>query len=131
MKQISITVAQRQGVLADLAQLLGENNINIESIDVEGSVQHGVVTITVDRHADALRILQENFYNAVPDNALLIRIRDEPGSLAKVLMRLRDAKRHIRSLRLSRQDNGDVIDAVACSRPEEARLILADVLVPG
>mgnify|MGYP002152539261 FL=1 len=48
MKLISIVTESRDGVTAEIAALLGENDINIESLDAEEANGTDVVTLSVD-----------------------------------------------------------------------------------
>ena len=54
MKQITIVTKNHGGLTADIAAVLGDNNINIESLDAEEVEGMGVVTLTVDHYNRAL-----------------------------------------------------------------------------
>jgi hypothetical protein len=59
----------------------------------------------------------------------VIRLRDEPGALARVAARFRDAQLNIRSMRILRRDREFVLVSLVTSDNHQAREQLEDVLV--
>src|SRR5690606_13194220 len=106
MKQISVLTENRSGILAELSLALAARDVNIESIDGEGAEQTGVVTLTVDRYDEALLALQEAGFRAVSEDALIVRLKDEPGALARVAERFKTENMNIKSLRFLSRDDG-------------------------
>jgi hypothetical protein len=129
VKQITIVVDDHPGVVADLSEALASRGINIESIDAEGADPHGVIHLTVDRYDEALVALRDAGFQAVSEDALVIRLRDEPGALARVAARFRDARLNIRSMRILRRDREFVLVTLVTSDNQQAREQLQDVLV--
>jgi len=130
MKQIIIPVPDRPGVVAEVSEALGAAGVNIEDLDAEGADENGVILLTVDRYDDALRALHEAGYRAITEDALVLRIRNEPGALAKVARRLGEASINIRSLRIAKHlGGGETLVTLVAERPEEARELLRDCLV--
>lgn len=129
MKQISVLTDNRSGVLAELSQALGQRNVNIESIDGEGAEQTGVVTLTVDRYDDALQALQEAGFRAVSEDALIVRMKDEPGALARVAERFKAAEINIKSLRFLSRDDGFALVTLVTEDNERAKQLVADLIV--
>ena len=129
MKQITIVVDDHPGVVADLSEALARRGINIESIDAQGASPHGVIHLTVDRYDDALVALRDAGFQAISEDALVIRLRDEPGALARVAARFRDAQLNIRSIRILRRDREFVLVTLVTSDNQQAREQLEDVLV--
>ena len=129
MKQIIVPIEDHPGAAADLAKLLGDAQINIETLNTRGNDEHGVVILTVDQYDRALMVLSDGGYEAVSEDALLIRIEDEPGSLAKVAQRFKDADLNIRSIRIvARQPNHSLV-AIVAQDTEKARELVKDLLV--
>lgn len=129
MKQIIIPVPDRPGAVADLSEVLGGAGVNIEDLDAGGVDENGVVILTVDRYDDAVRALHEAGYRAITEDALVLRIRNEPGSLAKIARRLAEASINIRSLRIAKHLGEETLVTLVAERPEEARELLRDCLV--
>jgi hypothetical protein len=91
--------------------------------------ENGVIILTVDRYDDAVRALHEAGYRAITEDALVLRIRNEPGSLAKIARRLAEASINIRSLRIAKHLGEETLVTLVAERPEEARELLRDCLV--
>lgn len=129
MKQISVVARQHADITTEIAQLLGAQGINIETLDMEQVDDTSVVTLTVDRYDAALLALQSAGLQAVSEDALLIRVADEPGTLAKIALRFRDANVHVRSLRILRRRNGRAVVAVSVDRTAKAYELLSDLII--
>lgn len=129
MKQITIITDDRPGVVADLAKLLGDRGINIEEMDAEVEDEHGVIIIEVDKYDEALKALRDASYRAVSEDAILIKLKDEPGALAKVAVRFKDAQINLRSVRIMRREKGYSLVAIVTERTDEALELVKDVLV--
>jgi hypothetical protein len=129
MKQISVLTDNRSGILAELSRALAARNVNIESIDGEGSEQTGVVTLTVDLYDEALQALQEAGFRAVSEDALIVRMKDEPGALARVAERFKAAEINIKSLRFLSRDDGFALVTLVTEDNERAKELVADLMV--
>lgn len=129
MKQITIVTKDRAGLAADIAAVLGENDINIESLDAEEVVGMGVVTLTVDHYNRALHALRDAGWHAVTEDAFVIRVKDKPGALARVAKRFKDAGIHVRSIRIIQHEGEWGMVAVSAEPIEEARALVKDKLL--
>ena len=117
MNRIIIVAKNEVGVLADISRALADAGINIETISAEGLETQGVITLTTDAHDDALRVLMDAGYKAVSDDSLILRLPDEPGALAKVAERFKDAGVNIQSLHIvERQGDHTIVALSALSR---------------
>ena len=128
MKQITIVTKNRVGLTADIAAVLGDNNINIESLDAEEVEGMGVVTLTVDHYNRALHALRDSGWHAVTEDAFVMRVKDEPGALARVAKRFKDAGIHVRSIRIIQHEGQWGMVAVSADSVEEARALVKNKL---
>lgn len=119
MNRIIVMSRNRVGVIADISKALADKGINIETISAERQEEEGVITLTTDAYDDALRALTQAGFKTVSDDALLLRLPDEPGALAKVAERFKDASVNIQSLHIV--DRGDGYTIVAISADDRAR----------
>ena len=124
MKLISIVTESRDGVTAEIAALLGENDINIESLDAEEANGTDVVTLSVDHYNRALQVLRDAGWNAVSEDAMLVRVRDEPGALARVAKRFLDAGVTVHSIRIVQRGDDWGVIAVSADPIEDARALV-------
>ncbi len=77
---------------------------------------------------DALQSLRDAGFDAVTEDALLIRLRDEPGALAKVARRFKEANIDLRSVRFIRRQGGWAFVALATDRTEDAKALVKEYL---
>ncbi len=129
MKEIVIVTDNRAGLLADISKNLGERGINIETIDAEEIHDTAVIELTVDRYDEALQSLRDAGFHAITEDALLVRLKDEPGALAKVAQRFKEAQIDLRSVRFIRREQGFAFVALATDRSEEAKALIREYVV--
>ena len=129
MKQITIVTESRRGLTADIATLLANADINIETLDAEDVEGADVVTLSVDHYNRALAVLRDAGYSAVTEDVLLVRLKDEPGALAKVAVKFKEADIAVRSIRIIRRRNGLGIVAISTERTEAAKELVRDSLI--
>lgn len=129
MKQITIVTEQTTGLLARISELLARNSINIESLDAETILDHGVAILTVDRYDEALAALRDEGIPAVSEDAIVVRIPDEPGALAKISRRFDAANIRLRSVRIMCRSGGYGLVALSTDRTEQALALVKDELI--
>ena len=129
MKQITVVAESSPGLLAQVSEILAERGINIETLDAETVQDYGVVIFTVDRYDEALVALRDAGVPAVSEDAIIIRIADEPGALARISRRFHDAEIRLRSVRIIRRDAGHGLVALSTERTERALDLVKDVLI--
>jgi len=129
MKEIVIVTENRAGLVADISEALGSRGINIETLDAEEVHDLAVVELTVDRYDEALAALRDAGFDAISEDALVIRLPDEPGALARVAKRFKDANIDLRSIRIIRRQQGSALVALATERTAQARALVKDCLV--
>ena len=129
MKQITIVAESSAGLLTRVSEILAERGINIETLDAETVEDYGVVILTVDRYDEALAALRDAGVHAVSEDAIIIRITDEPGALARIARRFHDAGIPLRSVRIVRRNAGSGLVALSTERTEQALDLVRDELV--
>ena len=85
-----------------------------------------MITLVGDQYKRALHILNNAGWNPIEEDTMLVRVADEPGAIAHLAKRLRDADLHIRSMRVF-QNHGDCgAIAVRADPIEKARDLVKD-----
>lgn len=128
MKQIVIVCENRAGIVASISELLGRKGINIDSINADALGNYGVITLMVDRVELAMALLKDAGYDAKLEDALVIHLNDEPGSLAAVCQRFLQADINIRSIRIVRREGGRTMVAIATNRTHESMDLVRDLM---
>ncbi|MBI5724948.1 MAG: ACT domain-containing protein [Planctomycetes bacterium] len=129
MKEIVIVTQNRTGLMADISEALAGAGVNIETLEAEEVHELAVVNLTVDKYDPALLALHNAGFEAVTEDAIVVRIPDEPGGLARVAKRFKDANIDLRSIRILRRHKGFALVALAADRSKEALDLVRDCLV--
>jgi len=124
MKQLSILVKDRIGLLAEVAEILGSHNINVSSIAAEKLDDKALIRLVTDNNALAKQKLEEEKFNVIESDVLIARLNDRPGELAKLASRLSEAKVNIENIMLLSKQNGKAIYAVQVDQPDVAEKII-------
>lgn len=119
MDRIIVTAHNEVGLMADIADAMARADINILTINTDGIGENGVVVMTTDDNDAALDALTAAGFRAVLDEALVIRLKDEPGALAKVAARFKEAGVNIQSLHILDRYHG--YTTVALSPDDRAK----------
>ena len=130
MNRIIIMVNNEVGVIADITKALADEGINLESINAEVVGQQGTIILTTDDYARALYVLNRAGFKAVGDDALVLRLPDEPGALAGVADGLKQAGVNIQSMPiLGRQAGYAMIALKTDDRPRAVDAIGSERIV--
>ncbi len=124
MKRIIVSTKNEVGVIAGITATLAERDINLHSIDTEGLGDHGMVIVTTDDDDGALLALSHAGYRAVTDDALIVRLNDEPGALARLAMRFREAGVNIQSMHILNRHGGQATIALSADNLDLARSLV-------
>ena len=115
-----VVMAENQvGVIADITTTLANAGINIESINTDASSEHEAVVLTTDNTDRALYVLNQAGYKAVGDEVLVLRLKDEPGALARVAESLKQAGVNIQSMHILNRQSGYAM--IALTTDDRAR----------
>ena len=110
--RIVVLANNEVGVIANITATLAAAGINLESINTEASPEREAVILTTDNADRALYVLNQAGYKAVGDEVLVLRLRDEPGALASVAERLKQAGINIQSLHILNRSGGHAMIAL-------------------
>jgi hypothetical protein len=85
VQQLSIFLENKQGRLAEVANILANALINIRAATLADTSDFGVVRLIVDDVDKAVAILHDEGITAVKTDIIVVDTSDKPGGLAKVL----------------------------------------------
>lgn len=129
MKQLVIVTEDRPGIVADISTALAEKNINIESIDAEATKCHGIFILSVDQYDEALKTLTDKSYTVYTEDTIVVEVPDEPGALARIARRFKDADLNMKSIRIMKREEGNSLVAIAAEHTKEAIKLVEDCIV--
>jgi hypothetical protein len=130
MKQLSIISENRIGVVTEITEALAAADVNIESIDAETIGEHVVVVLNVNKYDAALQAVHQlKNMRIITEDAILVKLNDEPGALARIARRFTDAGIELRSIRFMERNSEYSLVAISTDRTANALALVADVLV--
>ena len=129
MKLITIITENQAGEVATITNLLADLHINIEEIEVEKGEELGVITLSVDRYDTALKAIREAGFQAITQDALLVRLEDKPGALAEIASRFEEKAIDLRSIHIIQRRNGRAHVSIVTTNNDRAAGLLKDVIV--
>ncbi len=124
MTRIVIMARNEVGVIADISRALADASINIETISAKALGDKGVITLTTDDDDASLRVLTDAGFKASADDSLMLSLRDEPGALAKVAERFKEAGINIQTLHILDRREGHTTIAVSTDDRERAESLV-------
>lgn len=87
-KQFNLTVADKPGMLGQIAAALGEKKVNIRGMAAATQGGGGMIWMVVDKPAAAKKVFAANGWNATEEEVLEVTLSDAPGSLGRLATRL-------------------------------------------
>ena len=91
IKQLSISLENRPGMLSAISEVLGKEGVNIRAISVADTSDISTVRFVVDDPSRAINILKSINYAVKETNVLAVETPDHPGGLNAVLQPLKSA----------------------------------------
>ena len=90
VQQVSVFLENKSGRLKEVAQILGDADINISAFTVADTSDFGVLRLIVDKPEEAFRILKEQNFSVRTTDVLLVNSSNKPGALSHLLNILSD-----------------------------------------
>ncbi|MCD8082364.1 MAG: amino acid-binding protein [Clostridiales bacterium] len=107
LKQISVFGENSKGTFQKITDLLQKQNINIWGSVTNDSAEFGIIRMIVSDPDLALQCLTDAGYMARANNILGVEMKDEVGSLNKLLLSLSESNININYMYLSfNRDSG-------------------------
>ena len=134
MKEVTVIVPNRVGALAEVAEELGKNGVNITSLSVQGLGEHGVLRFITSDEQTAMTVLtkyiggKKNTYEVRLNDVLTVKLPDRPGELAKLAKRISKIGVNIESVYQIGSEKGSTELVV---RPEELDPVVEELKRQG
>jgi hypothetical protein len=84
-EQISIFLENKSGRLAEVANILARNNINIRALSLADTADFGIFRLIVNDPARATALLKEGGFTVGKNEVVAVVVPDKPGGLAGIL----------------------------------------------
>ena len=129
MDRIIVMAKSEVGVIADITAALANAGVNILTINTENTGETGLIILTTEDNDAALSALTMAGFRAVIDDVLVFRLRDEPGALAKVAEKFKNAGVNIQSLHILDRHGDHVTFALSADDRDLAESLLGQQAV--
>jgi len=129
MSFITILHRDKKGLVADISELLEQQNINIDKIHAVVKKNTAEIILFTRQLDQALKALIDNGYTAISSENILVRVKDRPGALAAISRRLSDNEIDIRGITMVNCDINENIIAIATDQDKKARSLLQELLI--
>ncbi|MDR2493313.1 MAG: ACT domain-containing protein [Coriobacteriales bacterium] len=91
VKQVSVFVENRIGVLRDIARVLEDASVNIRGILAADTGDFGITRLVTDRPDEAVAALEGAGFTVSSTDVLCIELPDVPGGLCRVFEALAES----------------------------------------
>lgn len=88
IKQISIFLENKHGRLAEVTQILGNNQIDISALSIADTTDFGILRLIVNQPLKAREVLEQNGFAVSINEVIAIEVEHKPGGLSKALAAL-------------------------------------------
>ena len=92
LKQVSVFLENKSGRLAEVAKVLGDNDVDISALSIADTTDFGILRLIVNKPDKAVRVLKESGFTVGTTDVIAITVEDQPGGLASALDTLDRAK---------------------------------------
>ena len=123
VKQVTVFIANKEGRIEKVTEVLRENHINISSLSLAESVDFGLLRLIVSDPEAAITCLKAAGLSAKVSNVIAVRISNNPGSLHELLTALTEFNIEYMYV-LSAQDTASMVMKIRDIEAAEA--VLAD-----
>jgi hypothetical protein len=85
LKQISVFLENKKGRLAEVANLIASEQINIRALSLADTTDFGVLRLIVNDPEKCFAVLKKNNFVAQQTDVIAVEVVDKPGGLQQIL----------------------------------------------
>lgn len=90
-KQLSFTLPNKIGLLAEVSIFIAAAKINIEAINAYGIKEYGCFALITDNTAKTIKILENMGAEVKTDDVILVEMPNKPGQIHRIAKKIADA----------------------------------------
>jgi hypothetical protein len=107
VNQIAIFIENRSGRLAEITNILADNDINIRALSLADTADFGILRLIVNDTEKAQQILKEKGFTVGRTEVLVVEVSDKPGGLAKALTTIKESDLNVEYMYAFTQKSGE------------------------
>lgn len=128
-KQLTVFIENRAGRLADVLNVLKENNISILSMSLADTTEFGLLRLIVNNAQVGKEKLAENGFSSLTSDVSIIKIPHKVGSLQNILQHIDKNGVNIEYMYGLSLDAEEAYVVLKASDPERIDKILTDAKI--
>jgi hypothetical protein len=129
MKTITVVSNDKVGLLADISYVLGKARVNIESISGDVVSDKSIIVLSLSDADKGKNVLENSGYEVAEKNSIVVKLRDEPGELARITDMLSREKVNIGNVHMLSKDPKDTVLSIEVDRPRRATTLLQQYMI--
>jgi len=129
LRTLTVIAEDRSGLMTEITELLAKKQIILHDFSGDVVGASAVFKFVPINYEAAYKVLQDAGYQVVSHRNLLVCMEEKPGGLARLSRRMSDANIEARGVHIVGHQGDCSLVAVEVSDPEQARELLADILV--
>ena len=122
--QLVLSLKSKVGVLAGISRTLADARVNILSLSAAEAAGRGKIRMTVSNPVAAKRALRKSRVRFIEEVAFAKRVRNKPGSLARLVEKLARGRVNIRSAYATTAGRGGATVVITVGNAVKARKII-------
>jgi len=91
VKQISIFLENKAGRLAEVTNILGQEEVNIRALSLADTSDFGILRLIVNDPEKAAKVLKGRGFTVGETEVVAVEVPDKPGGLGKILTLIHEA----------------------------------------
>lgn len=95
INQLSVFIENKAGRLANIAETLGDADVNIRAMSLSDTANFGIIRLIVDDTEKARRRLKDRGFTVRLTEVIAVEIPDKPGELGRLLRLLENANLNV------------------------------------
>jgi hypothetical protein len=131
MQAFVVTLSNRPGELARLAETISAKGINLTGFTGAACGDQGTVCLITNDEAATRRVLADSGYSVRERELVVATLRDKPGSLAMASRRLADARVNVEAALPTGMDPSGIHVAFVTDDAAKARAALGELVRSG
>lgn len=126
-KQLTVVLENHPGTLAAVCSCLAKKEINILAFSLAEMIDTGELRVVVNNPQKAKALLEEQGYDVLESEVLVVEMANEPGVMAQIARRLAKGKVNIEYAYCSASKDGNkVLGVLKVSDTPKAMDLLSD-----
>jgi len=129
MKSLTLIADDRVGLLMDIATVLSQAKINIETVNADAHAGKAIVVMTLSDADKGKRVLETAGYKIESGGAIVIELTDQPGELGRITAMLSKEGISINSVHTIARDGKRTVLSLRASDQKKATSLLKEYLI--